>query len=275
MPSLPERRAAAASAATGRFVAFYTLACALSWACWIPAALHPGSSRALLLAGGLGPLAATAIVLSPRSQRAERDRWWRRLAGVRAMVSPAGAMSILGPLLLASLALASWQLGDGIDLPGAGAGEFARLLVPVVLLGALPQELAWRGYALPLLIRGRDPVAPTLLLGLGWALWQLPLFFVAGTWQATIPAVSVPGLLFLVDVLAQSLLLTALYLATRCTWAAVAFQGGTLLAGEYWQLPLAAELHRWLWTVVLAGLVLLLRPPFGACSGAGGEGTRR
>ena len=271
MPSLPERRTRVA----GRLTALYALACALSWACWIPAALNPDGSHALLLAGGFGPLAAAAIMLGPRSQRAERHRWWLRLTGVRAMMSPAGAISVLGPLLLAGLALASWQLGDGIDLPGAGAGGFARLLVLVVLLGALPQEFAWRGYALPLLIRGRDPVAPTQLLGLGWALWQLPLFFVPGTWQATIPAVSVFGLLYLVGVLAQSLLLTTLYLATRCTWTAVAFQGGTLLAGEYWQLPLAAELHRWLWTVLLAGMVLLLRPPFGIYSGADGEGTRR
>ena len=57
--------------------------------------------------------------------------------------------------------------------------------------------------------------------------------------------------------------MTSFYLATRCTWAAVLFHGLTVLMGEIWQLPVAAEIHRSLWTILFAGVVVLLKPPFG------------
>lgn len=274
MPSSAEARPAG-GVPTRRVAAFYAIACAASWACWIPAALAPGGSRPLLLAGSFGPLAAAAIALAPRGQQAERARWWRRLTSLRGLLSPAGTLCVLVPVLVAGLARDSWRLAGGIDLPGAGVGEWLALLVTTVLLGALPEELAWRGYALPLLVRGRDPVAPTLLLGLAWGLWQLPLFFVPGAWQAGIGLGSALGLLYFVNLLAQSLLLTALYLATRCTWAAVLFHGLTALMGEVWQLPVAAEVHRWMWTALLAGVVLLARPPFGVHVAARDRPQRR
>jgi hypothetical protein len=43
----------------------------------------------------------------------------------------------------------------------------------------------------------------------------------------------------------------------------VAFHGLTSLCGEIWQLPVAAEIHRTLWTIVAAGVLLLLKTPLG------------
>jgi membrane protease YdiL (CAAX protease family) len=248
--------------------AFFALAFGLSWACWIPAALLAGTSAPgtvgwLLAAGGAGPLLATLAVLAPRGQRAARAGWARRLRNLGGLVSPAGLLCVLLPLLVLSLALDGWAVTGGIDLPPPRAADVARLLLPTLLLGALPQELAWRGYALPAMLRGRDPLAPTLLLGLLWGAWQLPLFFVKGTYHAGIELPSVIALVFFVGLVSQSLLMTALYLATRCTWAAVLFHWLTVLGGEAWQLPVAAEMHRALWTLLAAGVVLLVKPPFG------------
>ena len=53
-------------------------------------------------------------------------------------------------------------------------------------------------------MRGRDPLAPTLLLALAWGAWQLPLFFMKGTYQAGIEIGSAIGVLFFVTLAAQS-----------------------------------------------------------------------
>jgi hypothetical protein len=206
------------------------LAFGLSWACWIPAALlagtaAPGTVQWLVAAGGAGPLLATLAVLAPRGQRAARAGWARRLRNLGGLVSPAGLLCVLLPLLVLSLALDSWAVTGGIYLP--------------------------------------PPLAPTLLLGMLWGAWQLPLFFVKGTYHAGIELPSVIALVFFVSLVSQSLLMTALYLATRCTWAAVLFHWLTVLGGEAWQLPVAAEMHRALWTLLAAGVVLLVKPPFG------------
>jgi hypothetical protein len=113
------------------------------------------------------------------------------------------------------------------------------------------------------MVRGREPVTPTLLLGLLICLWQLPLYFCKGTFQSGVGLASAAGFVLLVNVLAQSTLMTSFYLATRCTWAAVLFHWLTSLLGEYWQMPVSVEVHRALWTLLVAGLVLLVKPPFG------------
>lgn len=258
--------------APGRIAAFFLLAFGLTWLCWLPAALSPAGAttdngRLLLYAGGAGPLLATLMMLWPASQREIRARWWRRLGNIRGLLSPAGALCVVLPILIVQLALDTFAIAGGIRLPGPRAGELMALLLPTLLLGPLPEELAWRGYALPALLRRCDPLLATLLLATAWGLWHLPLFFMKGTYHAGIELASLPGLLFFVNIASQSLLMTTLYLATRCTWAAVLFHWLTNLAGEAWQLPLMAELHRTLWTLLLACLVVLLKPPFGIREG--------
>lgn len=251
-----------------RLAGFFALTICLTWLCWLPAALADAGAngsvgRWLLYAGSAGPLMATLIALAPRSQRKTRARWRRRLTNVAAMASPAGALSILLPILIAQLAQDTYFITGGIELPGPGFTDALALVVPTLLFGALPEELAWRGYALPALAWGRDALAPTLLIALVWGLWQLPLFYIEGTYQAGIELRSAAGLLYFLNLTGQSVLMTAFYLATRCTWAAVLFHWLTALIGDSWQLPVNAEIHRSLWTLLAAGIALLVRPPFG------------
>jgi len=51
---------------------------------------------------------------------------------------------------------------------------------PLVLIfgGALFEEGGWRGFALPRLQRLHGPLVGTLILGILWACWHLPLFWI-------------------------------------------------------------------------------------------------
>jgi membrane protease YdiL (CAAX protease family) len=61
------------------------------------------------------------------------------------------------------------------------------LFLQVFLVGGGNEELGWRGFALPRLQRSYSALVASLLIGVGWFAWHLPLFVVAGSSQAGVP----------------------------------------------------------------------------------------
>ncbi len=57
---------------------------------------------------------------------------------------------------------------------------YLSALVTNLMLVTFWEEPGWRGFALPRLERMYGPLKGTLLLGLLWALWHLPAYFVTG-----------------------------------------------------------------------------------------------
>jgi membrane protease YdiL (CAAX protease family) len=76
------------------------------------------------------------------------------------------------------------------------------LIVPPV-----GEEFGWRGFALPRLQRRYNALWASLILGVIWACWHIPIFFLPGAQLCAFP-------LFLVGVIAVSILLTWLYNST-------------------------------------------------------------
>ncbi|TVQ02384.1 MAG: CPBP family intramembrane metalloprotease [Balneolaceae bacterium] len=68
----------------------------------------------------------------------------------------------------------------------ADPAEFIPLLVLITITGAMGEELGWRGFALPRLQLKMNALSASVLLGIIWALWHLPLWF-AGMGFETIP----------------------------------------------------------------------------------------
>jgi uncharacterized protein len=82
-------------------------------------------------------------------------------------------------------------------------------LVTTLLIGPI-EEFGWRGLALPLMQRRLAPFWAGLWLGVVWALWHVPAFFLSGTPQSNW---SLPG--FFVGCVALSLILTPMFNAAR------------------------------------------------------------
>ena len=82
------------------------------------------------------------------------------------------------------------------------------MLFPLTLLigGPLGEEIGWRGYALPRLQARRSALSASLIIGVIWALWHLPL------WLTGAPG-RTPSLYaaFVVSVIALSVILTWVY----------------------------------------------------------------
>jgi membrane protease YdiL (CAAX protease family) len=105
-------------------------------------------------------------------------------------------------------------LGLALSVPGSlTPGSFMPFLV-IVFIFAGAEELGWRGYALPRVLKTYSPLAAGLLLGVPWALVHLVLYL-PGMMFAGLPVIPT-----LIVIWALSVLLT---------WAYVkAGQGGVL-----------------------------------------------
>jgi membrane protease YdiL (CAAX protease family) len=68
--------------------------------------------------------------------------------------------------------------------PATTTAEFLLLLVYVLVTGPLCEELGWRGFALPRLLKRFNPLVASLILGAIWGVWHLPAFFLGGMVQA-------------------------------------------------------------------------------------------
>jgi membrane protease YdiL (CAAX protease family) len=91
--------------------------------------------------------------------------------------------------------------------------------LPLLILGPLSEEIGWRGYALGRLQTRWNALTSSLIVGLVWAMWHLPLFMMAGTSQHEL---GLPFIGFMVGFMANSILYTWLYNNTKQSlWSAI------------------------------------------------------
>ncbi len=73
----------------------------------------------------------------------------------------------------------------------------------------MTEEAAWRGFALPRLQARYNALTASLILGVLWGVWHLPLWFIPGSFQTF----SFPG--FLILTVAMSIITTWVFNNTR------------------------------------------------------------
>lgn len=94
-------------------------------------------------------------------------------------------------------------------------GAHPLSILPALFFATLPpilEELGWRGYALDRLQTNRSALVASLLLGVVWAVWHLPLFFVEGSFQRESVGFATRGFwLFMIGIVALSVIFTWVY----------------------------------------------------------------
>lgn len=87
----------------------------------------------------------------------------------------------------------------------------------------LTEETAWRGFALPRLQARYNGLNSSLILGILWGLWHLPLVFIPGSFQSTVPFIG-----FILSAIATSILMTWVFNHSRgSVLIAAIFHGAT------------------------------------------------
>jgi uncharacterized protein len=178
---VPARRPVGAPVAPARWtqrrqiVVFLLLAAGLSWWIWPMTLLNP-TSTALV---PWGPTIAALVVTGLAYGRHELGRLALRM--VRWRVHPGWyAVGLLGPLVLLGVpALVLLALGARPEVTEPFPGPAILLLVfavRFVLGGALGEDPGWRGFLLPRVRARHGLLAASLLVGVVWMAWHLPLF---------------------------------------------------------------------------------------------------
>lgn len=190
-------------------VTFFVLAYAISWIAGYWENRIEGTMQPLWLAFFVmyGPAVAAIIVLTLTEGRPGLTSLARRLG--RWHVSWYWYLIALGlPALLNYLAVALHNVLPHTSPVSTGNPLDRRvLLFPLYVLG---EEIGWRGYALPQLLRRRQAFTASVILGALWALWHLPTFYLPGNFQ-----VGRPFLLYALVVTAQAVPYTWMYNRTR------------------------------------------------------------
>lgn len=217
---------------------FLLLTFGSAWLIWLPLLVAeytsltlPVPSIVLITLGSFVPT-MTALFLTWRyAGVVELRRLLRRAFVWR--VSPIWyVIVIFGPALVMLVAM------DGHVLLGGTAPDYVPfgvrwLIVPVnfvlVLLigGPLGEEFGWRGLALPALETRLSPLWASLLLGIIWSMWHLPLFFISDSAQHSLPfglyaLLTLPLSILITWVFhgsGDSLLLVMLFHASVNTWS--------------------------------------------------------
>ncbi|MGB9640049.1 MAG: CPBP family intramembrane glutamic endopeptidase [Anaerolineales bacterium] len=123
---------------------------------------------------------------------------------------------------------------------------------------SLPEEFGWRGYALPRLQSRWNPFLSSLLLGIVWSLWYLPLYFIPGTYQSHLIFGSTLFWIFILHLISQSILMTAIMNAARgFILPTILFNYTTNLTAEVLQFSTQVTMHWIFWTSCAASLVVI------------------
>jgi membrane protease YdiL (CAAX protease family) len=93
--------------------------------------------------------------------------------------------------------------------------------IPLIIAGPISEEFGWRGYLLIKLQHRWNALASSIVVGIVWGLWHLPLFYMVGTSQHEL---HLPFLGFVVGITAISIVMTWVNNNTNNNiWAAIFF----------------------------------------------------
>jgi membrane protease YdiL (CAAX protease family) len=188
-------------------LAFLLLTFAITWATW----LAPVPLGGPLFYVGLFAPALVAIGLTARSQG--RAGVTQLLSGItRWDVDARWYLFAVSYMVVLKLTAAVIHRVVAGEWPPFGQGPW--ILMAVALLTSTwvqaGEEIGWRGYALPRLTQSLGLGGASVVLGLIWAVWHLPLFFIPGSGSH-----GQPFLVYLLYVVSLSVVLAWVYWKTK------------------------------------------------------------
>ncbi|MFC1993357.1 CPBP family intramembrane glutamic endopeptidase [Chloroflexota bacterium] len=217
-------------------VAFFIIVFVISWGLWIPDIIITGGKVSLLIyAGGFGPFLSAIFVTLIVEKRPGLHKWFRRTFRFRINV----LWYLLGALFLP---IGVVLLQFGLYLFFGGQPDFSNSLpwwlylinLPIVMLFAGGnEEPGWRGFALPKLLIKQNPLVASLIIGIIWAVWHIPIFF-NSEWSGA----GTSFVWFLANTVGLSLIMTWLYYkSSRSVFPVMLFHQATNIIWNYFPMP--------------------------------------
>ena len=174
-----------------RPVLFFLCAYFFTWIFWIPAIFVPETTGSvLMLIGLIAPaVVSTIFVLVSGSDELKKDLKdkiisfykvkWINVFWAVVVFALIVVFSILLSLLFGQ-SLKQFSFTDDFSFTGVGIGT----AFVTITLASIIEEVGWKGYCEDSIGQYMNWFWESLLFGVLWSLWHLPLIFIQGTYQA-------------------------------------------------------------------------------------------
>jgi len=182
---------------------FYLLTLAATWVLWFTAAVlshmegsgYFAGAMARMFLGLIVPSVMALIFVKKSNSDALKRDYKEKLCGffrinpknliLASLVFAAIIFASIGLSLLFGESTEQFRFAGGFSFSIGGMPTLALLLIT-----ALFEELGWRGYAEDSIAQYHSWFMESIIFGVLWAAWHIPLFFIEGTYQANILAMN-------------------------------------------------------------------------------------
>jgi membrane protease YdiL (CAAX protease family) len=165
---------------------YFVLTYFLSWAIWaLGDSLLPRNLIIItMLLGGFGPFGSAIIIIRVLNGKTGLKDWFKKIFHFRINYK----WYIIGAIILPFLIAATHHI-IYLSLGGKSGLIFSYkwlfyfvAILPTALLTGGNEEPGWRGYITPTLMNRFNIYIVHIVVGFGWAIWHLPLYFL-GNWD--------------------------------------------------------------------------------------------
>jgi len=249
-------------------LAYFILTILLSWSCLFAAVFsgQPMGSQPttiLFYLGAGGPfLVSSGLVLLAHEKDYRRDFLRRIVDGKRIqgawwalvlLFFPALNLISIGLAALTGLAKADFNITRALLADPLGLIWMAVFLF---FFGPLPEELGWRGYAQERLNLRVSPLTASLIIGMVWAVWHIPMYLIPGTYQNQWGFLSDVFWIRSASIILEAVIIGWVFTRTHnSTLSAILIHFVVNFSGELLELSIPAEFIR---MGLVAGTVLLI-----------------
>ncbi len=208
---------------------FYLITLASTWVLWFAAAFFSrqhdeglyGIAMIFMLLGLIVPsVIAFVFVKKSGSARLKQD-YKEKLCGffrinvknllIASLVMCAIIFASIGISLLFGESKEQFAFADGFSFSIGGMPTLFLLLLTGIF-----EELGWRGYAEDSIAQYHTWFTESVIFGILWAAWHLPLFFIEGTYQANILAMNPLYMVnFFVSIMPIGFIITWVYVGNK------------------------------------------------------------
>jgi membrane protease YdiL (CAAX protease family) len=174
-----------------------------------------------LILGGAGPSIVGVLMVLLTYKKEERIDYWKRCFSFHRINWKMWlTILLIFPLIFSISIFADISLGG--KLPGMDQLKsliISPTMIPLIVLisfmsGPWSEEFGWRGVALSPLLKRFGIFKGSIILGLIWGIWHLPLFFMPSTWHGLMGFKLAGFWTFIVFSVGLSMIMTWIYLET-------------------------------------------------------------
>ncbi len=204
-----------------RPVLFFALAYLFTWIFWVPAIFVKGNAGALLMMIGLlsPAVVSTLFVVFSGSDLLKKDlkvklvglykvKWSNVLLAILQFAGIVAASILLS--LLFGQSLNQFSFTEDFSFTGVGIGT----AFVTITLAAILEEVGWKGYCEDSIGAYMNWFWESLIFGVIWSLWHLPLIFIEGTYHAGLMVNPLFVVNFFVSAVPMGFIITWVYLVS-------------------------------------------------------------